>query len=874
MTWASLTNESSEHTPRLLTKEELDYVVSHLPIIPSADGKSGDLARNEIMAYLRKKIASLELDPRQIPALIDTIIARHMQALVEPGSSVGIYAAEAFGAPLTQMTLNTFHASGSAKSASFGISAMKDLISARKTPTRNICKVYFTNKLITFEEVLNMRQVLVGSSVEDFVTDYDIRPIDEFQKFWWHQGIDLLLRKELPPSKMIMRLTMDKIKMYKHRVTMKNIADALERENPPTVMAVYGPFDSGIMDIYPIIENLQTVVKSRTGDKKVVFHPDYIDQVYLEDIVKPELKNVRVKGIFGITALEPVIRPVLSMIVSEIKIDPESVNSELFAVLEPYFGSAWFLNYNHLIIRNDGIIPGNVAALCQAAGILVIGADSDRMAISLPEDRFIESTPEQFLSNLGDISLVWRNIEVNKTKVSDFPTKSPRIIKQLDWTIVYDSEARPDAIMELCISSGIIILETGLNTIFIRLPESSIKEMGPSEYINRKIAIDSKIYQEMVDRITDENALSELVKTPLLQASEFIYAITEGSELKSILAYPGIDKTKTISSNMYQVASTLGIEACRTFLIKEFYDTITNTGSYVHPSHIMLIAEFITSRGNPYGATYLGISRQPGGHLSLATLERAAKVLTTAASYGRKEDIRGVSASVTVGARMVIGSGGMDVAYDIVENGVPKILLNEELFEGFKKNDGYVDLTENGSVYVGGDDEYIQPADAQIDDVYTPNETINRIGELPGGVELSVEETKRIVPFGRDFESVDILDTIKTGKVETPVIEPFVDVEPLAIISKALIIKKRPEIIVPSLNMSTSFVDYLDQFINKSRVTPTKEVVSSLPVVKMAPLPGAEEVDFDLPTIVVGKGKRPKKGVVKAVDLNKLAKAL
>jgi hypothetical protein len=99
--------------------------------------------------------------------------------------------------------------------------------------------------------------------------------------------------------------------------------------------------------------------------------------------------------------------------------------------------------------------------------------------------------------------------------------------------------------------------------------------------------------------------------------------------------------------------------------------------SYVHPANLMIIAEFITSRGEPNGATYTGISRQPAGHLSLATLERAGKVFTQSAFCTSKEDIRNVSASIVVGTRMAIGDGMFDIGLDI--DG--KTYINDDIFK-------------------------------------------------------------------------------------------------------------------------------------------------------------------------------------------------
>ena len=55
------------------------------------------------------------------------------QALVAPGSTVGLWSAFALGEPSTQLTLNTFHASGLATGQNYGISRFNEIINCNKT---------------------------------------------------------------------------------------------------------------------------------------------------------------------------------------------------------------------------------------------------------------------------------------------------------------------------------------------------------------------------------------------------------------------------------------------------------------------------------------------------------------------------------------------------------------------------------------------------------------------------------------------------------------------------------------------------------------------------------------------------------------------
>lgn len=645
---------------------------------------------------------------------------------------------------------DTFHASGSSKSASFGIDAMKDIIFARKNPKNEICTIYFTNKRITYEEVLDSRQYIVGSMVSDFIKDHDIDSPDVLQRYWWHNTTELLLGKKIPNSTKVLRLFLNVPEMYKHKVTIKTLADVLEREIPPSAVAIYGPIGDGIIDIYPHPTIINETLKK--GKEKDLVPDSLIELTYLETIVWPELENIRVKGIAGIKDLIPLVSPVWRIVLLERKITEQDITDDKAkAILGRYVadGSGWILYYNPTIINLSGVVPENLAALCNFAGITIAGGNSTYLIISMPNDRFRTGRGE-IVIDIGGIKyrklnnniilrrddVVYREIEENLIKETP-KGWAEEIDNKVFININPDDIYRENDKIYLKIANDFLLIDGDYTyeKISEELQEiMNITELKPSEYITNKVTLDKQIRNAEIKRQNDENVrmakdLPEeqrknylrkpinVPRTQLMEAAEFVIAEAHGANLKELLALPNVDKTRTTCNNMYTITSTLGVEAARTFIIRALNNTISNTGSYVHPMNIMFIAEFITSRGEPYGATYTGISRQPGGHLSLATLERAGKVFAQNALHGRKEDIRNVSASVAVGARMAIGDGSFDIAQDIIENGVQKTILNDDLFTAFNR------------------DDEIKKLMAQRNIVQTHPETIPQ-EDLPGGIDL------------------------------------------------------------------------------------------------------------------------------------------
>jgi intein/homing endonuclease len=771
-----------------------------------------------------------------------------------------------------QILDDTFHSSGSAVSASLSIDALRDIIYARKIPKNEGCTIYYKNKYITYEEVLDSRKYIVGTVISDLVLDFDIDTPENIKggQKWWNSA-HLLYDNELPESTLVMRLFLDVVQMYKHKITIKQLAEILERETSltvPSVVVRYGPMTDGIIDIYPSEKIKQTVSKVLYKNTVDVDINSSAESTYLESIVYPELNNIRVKGIKGLRNLYPRVIPVWSIVFSEKKII-DNTNQQ----------DKWILKLDPDKMYLQGLGASNIIRLCESAGLESIKIDEQTIQVTMNDAGFTTSKGDQILRlgdvdyrkiNISDITnetptiremngLIYERLDsktiknlpktgkvlteidqyqieiegksklsvgptrwieeeipakiinVPKDEVIQFEKEYYRLVK--DLRSVYDS--RIHFLNNLKIVDGKLYNGNKiLDNLYQELNPNDIKVVGlkPSEYVNNKISAMKKLYRDQVAKKTNENIendrknkrfkitkvnrqinfprfrlvtnipydsistrdinqfltdnkievkptrdenfvsvirlintinyinlpssindwlkeggdisservddiinveedIEEEIKddniitfrTPvnierpeILKLSELVVAdvdiiapenVNRVTIFKSLLGLHSIDKRRTTCNNMHTLSSTFGIESVRSFIIKRLYEIISGNGSYIHPANIMFIAEFITSRGVPYGTTFTGISRQPGGHLSLATVERAGKTFTQHALHGRKEDIRNVSASISVGARMVIGNGMFDIAQDIVKNNKPVVLINDDVFKAHEMDE-------------------------------------------------------------------------------------------------------------------------------------------------------------------------------------------
>ena len=83
--------------------------------------------------------------------------------------------------------------------------------------------------------------------------------------------------------------------------------------------------------------------------------------------------------------------------------------------------------------------------------------------------------------------------------------------------------------------------------------------------------------------------------------------LTAGSNLKDVLDFKGVDKDKTISNDLHETCTILGIEATRATIIREIQKVITSQGLDIDKRHLMFVADTMTASGSVKGITRMGI---------------------------------------------------------------------------------------------------------------------------------------------------------------------------------------------------------------------------------------------------------------------------
>ena len=217
-----------------------------------------------------------------------------------------------------------------------------------------------------------------------------------------------------------------------------------------------------------------------------------------------------------------------------------------------------------------------------------------------------------------------------------------------------------EKLVKLCQVAGLEVVKVRPNYITV------LSSTSPLKYLNEVINADEKRERDLDKKEREERNIKlknkeplKIVKRPetaLSKASKLIYADSTGSNLKDLLSDPEIDNSRTYCNDVHEIVNALGIEAGRTFLIREVIDVI-NAEGYINPRHIVLLVDYMSSLGSINGITFSGVSRQPIGALEKASFQEAMETFREAGGFGEEKSVSGTSASIFIGKKALIGTG-------------------------------------------------------------------------------------------------------------------------------------------------------------------------------------------------------------------------
>jgi DNA-directed RNA polymerase subunit A" len=234
----------------------------------------------------------------------------------------------------------------------------------------------------------------------------------------------------------------------------------------------------------------------------------------------------------------------------------------------------------------------------------------------------------------------------------------------VNWNIVIN------LIPEICEKKGIDIDE---------IPEvlKRYKKKGTIKREGNSIIIDPGIEDLQSLQKLREKILKKVVKgirgvkrgllTPSDDGNEWMIK-TEGTNMQGLVQIEGVDVTRTVSNHIHEIEKLYGIEAARQMIILESQKVLEQQGLDVDLRHLLILADLMCYSGSIQSIGRHGISGSKSSVFARAAFEVTVNQLLDAGLYGEEERLLGIPENVIVGQISPIGSGRVNVMFDLDAN--------------------------------------------------------------------------------------------------------------------------------------------------------------------------------------------------------------
>ena len=136
---------------------------------------------------------------------------------------------------------------------------------------------------------------------------------------------------------------------------------------------------------------------------------------------------------------------------------------------------------------------------------------------------------------------------------------------------------------------------------------------------------------------------------------------SEGSNYSELLRIPGVDPRRCYTTDINQIAETLGVEAARNALVRESLFVMKEQGLDVDKRHVMLVSDLMTHTGEIQQIGRHGVSGKKSSVFARAAFEVTVKHLLDAAIHGEYDPLEGITENVIVGQTIALGTGIVDL---------------------------------------------------------------------------------------------------------------------------------------------------------------------------------------------------------------------
>lgn len=281
---------------RNLTNDEIEYVLGEITpstCIPYMTARS---VIENIKNPMREELKKIKVYPKIIPALRKEVGDNYQRSKIQSGDNVGITAAQSFGQFYTQSTLNTFHTAGLAvKAVVTGVVRFEEILNATLKPKGVSCIINFKKNN---HSIFEIRDMVKGS-----IVFFDVKKVSSSITYsqtssyspHWYDSFEVMYNdrfRHLSDTCVVIKL--DKKILYEYYIQPCDIARCIEQKYAD-LACVFSPLHVGEIHVY-----VDTMMISMPDEVLHYVTQDNMIEVYMEDVVIPNLEKIYISGVSGI----------------------------------------------------------------------------------------------------------------------------------------------------------------------------------------------------------------------------------------------------------------------------------------------------------------------------------------------------------------------------------------------------------------------------------------------------------------------------------------------------------------------------------------------------------------------------------------------
>jgi DNA-directed RNA polymerase subunit A' len=234
-------------------------------------------------------------------------------------------------------------------------------------------------------------------------------------------------------------------------------------------------------------------------------------------------------------------------------------------------------------------------------------------------------------------------------------------------------------------SKALKAVHAGEQTIADRLSDKGFKAKSGDAKISIGAAdMDFKTMYKTKEKLKEAivSGVKGIAQVVIAERGKDFVILTAGSNMRDVITAKGVDKDRTTSNDIFDVAEVLGIEAARTTIINEIKKVLQSQGLDINERHLKLVADAMTCSGVVKGVTRMGIISDKASILARATFETPDKQFINATIQGGRDELNSVIENILLNQVIPVGTGLPGLLVEVTGP-----LVNKELEKERKKSE-------------------------------------------------------------------------------------------------------------------------------------------------------------------------------------------